>query len=228
MIANVTIDAEADTGAYDVAVTTSKGRKGVGIEMFTVADVFPTIVTFRDTPTDNIRSDAELRSDPLYHGPDYEDAVCAVVADLGSFSDARLDPDAGPKKRFQKDCGEARALIFEWDDPDDGGAPKATRIDGIFSNIDHVLTVAPNATEYRMGQFNLCGRLIFNPLDPAAPNNGSDLLRVTFNAGVAADPWDDEWVVETQAYPEDKGYCQGDGRLWHMPFRMTIRRKPPS
>ncbi|HKG34552.1 MAG TPA: hypothetical protein VKB22_12490, partial [Gemmatimonadales bacterium] len=36
LIANITIAADADTGKYDVAVTTSRGRKGVGIEMFAV------------------------------------------------------------------------------------------------------------------------------------------------------------------------------------------------
>ena len=36
LIANITIAADADTGKYDVAVTTSGGRKGVGIELLTV------------------------------------------------------------------------------------------------------------------------------------------------------------------------------------------------
>ena len=36
LIANVTIAADADTGKYDVAVTTLDNRKGVGIELFTV------------------------------------------------------------------------------------------------------------------------------------------------------------------------------------------------
>jgi probable HAF family extracellular repeat protein len=36
LIADVTIAAAADTGKYDVAVTTSGGRKGVGIELFEV------------------------------------------------------------------------------------------------------------------------------------------------------------------------------------------------
>ena len=39
LIANITIAATADTGKYDVAVTTTRGRKGVGIELFTVAYV---------------------------------------------------------------------------------------------------------------------------------------------------------------------------------------------
>ncbi|HUQ15066.1 MAG TPA: hypothetical protein VM094_03355 [Gemmatimonadales bacterium] len=36
LIANITIAADADTGKYDVAVTTARGRKGVGIELFAV------------------------------------------------------------------------------------------------------------------------------------------------------------------------------------------------
>jgi len=39
LIANITIAADADTGKYDVAVTTLSNRKGVGIELFTVAYV---------------------------------------------------------------------------------------------------------------------------------------------------------------------------------------------
>ena len=39
LIANITIAADADTGKYDVAVITASGRKGVGIELFTVTYV---------------------------------------------------------------------------------------------------------------------------------------------------------------------------------------------
>jgi len=36
LIANITIDADADTAAYDVLVTASGGKKGIGVEKFTV------------------------------------------------------------------------------------------------------------------------------------------------------------------------------------------------
>jgi probable HAF family extracellular repeat protein len=36
LIANITVAADAETGKYDVAVTSSGGRKGVGIELFAV------------------------------------------------------------------------------------------------------------------------------------------------------------------------------------------------
>lgn len=227
LIANITIAADADTGAYDVAVTTLDGRRGIGIEMFTVTTVFPTIVTFRDAPSDNIRGDAELRGgDGLWTGPQYESGVCGVGADLGNLNDAKLDPDAGHRgKKMERECGSARVMVFEWDQPVGGGPHKPTRVDGIFSNIHHVLTVLSGTMVLRKGQFNLCSRLIFNPDDPWIPDNGSDLLLVSFDDKGDADLLNDEWSVRTQDYPSDKGYCEGDGRLWHMPFQMTIRRK---
>jgi hypothetical protein len=55
LLANVTVQADADTGLYDVAVTTSKGRKGVGIEMFEVLERFE--ATVEDSETAGILSD---------------------------------------------------------------------------------------------------------------------------------------------------------------------------
>lgn len=186
---------------------------------------FPTVTSLRDGATDNIRSDAELRSDAQYAGPTYTDGACGVMSNLGNLNDARMDPDAAYSgKKLERSCGRARVLIFEWDQPADGGLTKPTRVDGIFSNIDHVLTVT-GADERRKGQFNVCSRLIFNPDDRDIPNNGSDLLLVSFDDKGDADPANDEWTVRTQPYPTDKGYCEGDGRLWHMPFQLTIRRK---
>lgn len=43
LIANVTIAADADTGKYDVLVTTSTGKKGIGTEMFVIDVADPAI-----------------------------------------------------------------------------------------------------------------------------------------------------------------------------------------
>jgi hypothetical protein len=142
LVANIDVADDADLGLYDVTVTNSRGKKGTGTELFAVVskggdpgpppppDAFPTKVTFRDALdpstgefTDNIRSDFALRvGDPLYRGPAYEDGVCGVVADLGNFEDARMDPDMSYRKgRHRKTCGDARALIIERDEPADDG-----------------------------------------------------------------------------------------------------------
>lgn len=173
-----------------------------------------TVVTFADRAGDNIRSDL---------GGSYTDGTCGVVADF-NLTDARLDPDGQYKGKDKRKCGDPRALTFEWDQPDDDGATKATRVDGIFMNIDGVESET-GVDILHNGQFNLCNRLIFNPDDSGEPNNRSDRLLVSFDDGGNADPADDTWTVRTQASPNDKGYCVGDGRLWHMPFEMTIQRK---
>ena len=105
------------------------------------------------------------------------------------------------------------------DEPVDGGSGLPRIEDGVFSNIDHVLTVT-GTDERRWGVFNApepCGQLFF---DPANPNGaGSDSLRVDF------DEANDVWTVRTQDSPNDKARCSEDGRLFHMPFEMTIRRQ---
>ena len=60
LVANITIDADAATEIYDVEVTTSKGRKGVGIELFRVkvkAEPIPVDATLRDADGDGVQSD---------------------------------------------------------------------------------------------------------------------------------------------------------------------------
>ncbi len=173
-----------------------------------------TVVTFADRAGDNIRSDL---------GGSYTDGTCGVVADF-NLTDARLDPDGQYRGKDKRKCGDPRALVFEWDQPDDGGATKVTRVDGIFMNIDGVESET-GVDMLHDGQFNVCNRLIFNPDDSGEPNNGSNRLLVSFDDGGNADPADDTWTVRTQPFPNDKGYCVGDDRLWHMPFELTVERK---
>jgi len=49
LVANITIAAAADTGKYDVGVTLTDGRKGVGVELFTVAYVLDELGIFGGT-----------------------------------------------------------------------------------------------------------------------------------------------------------------------------------
>jgi len=60
LIANITIAADAETTLYDVEVKTSKGRKGVGIEVFRVkvkAEPIPVEATLRGDEGDRVQSD---------------------------------------------------------------------------------------------------------------------------------------------------------------------------
>ncbi len=230
LTADVTIGLEAVVSeSYKVAVQLRRSR-GVGTESFKVlvppgqvplGD--PAVITFHDAVGHKIVSDGR---------GEYVDGVCGVMADIGNFDDARLDPDADPiKGKERKTCGDARLLTFIFDAPADGGAPKDNRSDGIFMSVDDVLTVLDGTSALRTGQFNLCGRLIFNPDDEYAPANGSDLLQVEYAAGDPADPTDDIWTVSNDTDTDgdgvidDLGFCEGDGRLYHMSFSVEIRMK---
>lgn len=60
LIANITIAADAEPTTYDVQVTSSKGRKGIGIEKFAVKEKLTSIpvdATLRDAAGDGVRSD---------------------------------------------------------------------------------------------------------------------------------------------------------------------------
>jgi len=61
IVANITIAADAPLASYDIAVTTSEGKHGVGIELFTVAPFHanggPYTATVDDALTNKLRSD---------------------------------------------------------------------------------------------------------------------------------------------------------------------------
>ena len=87
LIANLTIATDADIDLYDIEVTTKRGKKGIGSEMFLVKDRntpsdIPVIATFGDAPGDGVTSDG---------GDDGYDAVILAIGNL--MLDARVDVD---------------------------------------------------------------------------------------------------------------------------------------
>src|SRR5690242_725388 len=53
LVANITIAATASTGSYDILVTTSQGKKGIGSELFTITLKHNDIATVTVTPATN-------------------------------------------------------------------------------------------------------------------------------------------------------------------------------
>lgn len=84
LIANLTIATDADLDLYDIEVTTKRGKKGIGSEMFLVKDKsaprdIPVTASFGDEDGDGVTSD---------DGRDYE----AVILPIGNLMlDARVD-----------------------------------------------------------------------------------------------------------------------------------------
>jgi len=169
----------------------------------------------------NIRSDDEVRSDPQYTGPQYDDGVCGLTTTVGNGEDAKVFTHLDYKKgREGKTCGDMRGFTFDWDDPVDGGLPYAQTSAASMMSIDSVQFIPVGTPVLRPSQFNVgrCNRLIFNPDNRYDPGNGSDLVWVTRESETV-------WTMETQPYPNDKAWCGTDGRLWHMPFSVTFTLK---
>jgi len=157
---------------------------------------WPTTVTFADRTGDQIRSDAELRSDLADFS--YVDGECGVWANIGNFDDARLDSDRSYKKKLARTCGEARVLVFQFDD----GRPNAEV--GAFMNVDGLCSMTVGEVRWTTNaQFNVCNTLVFE--DVRAERTGETAWLVTAD-GAAAD-----------------AYCSGGEGSWHnMPFEVTI------
>lgn len=97
LIANITIAAEADTALYDVQVMTTRGKKGIGVDLFhvvkkgmTVGDT-PITVEFRESVLDPETSDGVLSDGGgLYMGIFRENGSMIFSTLDGSRNEARL------------------------------------------------------------------------------------------------------------------------------------------
>jgi hypothetical protein len=159
---------------------------------------WPMTVTFRDDPGDRIRSDAELRADLTDFS--YVDGECGVMATIGNLDDARFDPDWSYKRKDARNCGDARVLVFDFEDRPD----QAT---GAFVNIDGLCAIAPGeGRSNTYGQFNVGLPLVFGG------------LHATRTAALT-------WVVSTDGGSDLA--TRDDGTTYHMPFELTITALDP-
>lgn len=81
LVANITIASDADAALYDVVVTASNGKKGIGTELFAIkqkAPDTPIVATYRDAAGDGVRSDGAAYTDGL-------DGVSALVLANGNY-----------------------------------------------------------------------------------------------------------------------------------------------
>jgi hypothetical protein len=160
-------------------------------------------VAFRDAQTDNVTSDGRF-------GGAYTNGQCGVSATF-NLLDLRLATQQNPITGKDKAaCGDPRSIELAFHDPD--GLPDGT---SNFLNVDHVQTVtADSGTVERHAQFNgTCSRVVFNPDEFSATSR----VLVT---RVAADTW------TVEAPQTATAYCVGRGKLYVLPFQITIKLLP--
>lgn len=209
LVANITIAAGADTGKYDVVVTASTGKKGIGTELFAIklADI-PLAVAFADDA-----SLYKITSDGKFGGI-YTNGVCGVSATL-NLGDVRLSPQQSQIPGKDKGtCGSARFIALNFDDPLTLGASTASGQSN-FMSVDKVQRVtADSGTVLHKAQLNgTCSRLVFNPSEFP----GTSLVQVT-NTGFGT------WIVS--APPGSVAYCVGRVAFYHMSFSITVNELP--
>ncbi len=115
LTANITISATADTGKYDVIVMALDGRKGIGIELFTVqgtpnAQDLPVSALFTDRPGDRATND--LVDQPYVNG---QEGVTAVL-DF-NFSDPYGRLGLEPPDREQRHSVTRKLCLDLTEDP---------------------------------------------------------------------------------------------------------------
>jgi hypothetical protein len=264
VVANITIASDADPTLYDVLVTTGGGKKGIGTELFTVKGsngpvTYPARVSILDAPTNALVSDGKA-SVPTEPAGSYDDNVCGVQAlingpNSGGDSYLQFRPYnrlasslKGPAGRRCQQRDSLRSAFVRLSDTTRArlaGAPTGETTLGALgyvagerrdtlglTRVHYLLSVPVGATQPRHGGLNLAFCLA--PDGTGSPfrfasdlGPGSDSLLITRTSPT-------HWVVETQPYPNNKGWCEhhtSDGSivtlLIHVDFRLEIDNLSP-
>lgn len=123
LVANITIAADAEVTLYDVEVTTSKGRKGIGLERFRVkvkAEPIPVEAALRDDPDDGVRSDGA----GVYAAEIDENGNLFLDARVATERQVCLDFRGQPGAPYEDLPGADvcdNAWITTWDPAENGG-----------------------------------------------------------------------------------------------------------
>ena len=251
VVANITIAGDADLAFWDVQIMAG-GKNGVGTESFEVTNKVnpPTAMFYLSNDAKYlVRGDGgylEGASSPFVGSSRYasgEACVSSVVYALpGGSGDATMNTGSTGK------CARRIRLTYATI-----GANGATTIDGSlttksFLNVRKLhatasettagLTIAVGAEALRTFALSddgaRCGTggtgaIAFDPMRNGVPT-GADMVNVRRDAA-------DLWTVSTlpdevdpltgRITHHDKAYCAGNGTLYHMPLRFTIRSATP-
>ena len=219
LAATIQVAVDAPLELYDVAVRTSRGRRGVGIELFEVQEEEPSIsVTFADGAEDEITSDGRGA---------YVDGHCGVDATL-NLGDARLGMKDRVSKRTCDGAKEGRVIRFTgFPESSPGGSEREGRF--MIVNGQPVGTTLEDFRDFPLdtpmetwATFNAEGcaqQLKF------AEDLGGDWVEVTRTSLTT-------WTVRTKPAPANRAVClDRDGNVkfggpLHLDFEATVELLP--
>jgi hypothetical protein len=224
LVATVSVPVTAPVASYDVQVTLSDGKKGVGAEMFTVTLADPT-VTWKLPLADAalaFRSDRQF-SDGTYSG--YANGVCSVTTWVEMLS---TDPfpgfahlSLGSAKKGQ--CSRSLKIFYSDGTTElAGGATQRSLSD---PRIVPGTTVLRTFAILSASAASRCGRVLFGQSGQGA-GVGSDSVLVTRSLDGAT--WHVQSNSNSDGSPKNLALCENANQLFHMPVDFLIVADDPS
>ena len=220
LVARITVPLGAPVASYDVEVTLSNGKKGVGAEMFEVLLGDPAAAFW--FPTDD--AGLGLRSDHLFvNGSSsvYAYGVCGVNSRIFATGAASGSGDAimhtnNPRSKDRKCSAYPRTVTVDYGDGVVESAPVFINVREI-ANATFQIPIGESALRIlRVNVGGRCDGLAWtDQLGDGTNTNGGDRVIVT---RVDASTW----LVESQPDGENQAYCVSTGQLFHIPVRFTL------
>ncbi len=218
LLSTVQVSAQADTIAYDVVVLTSTGKKGIGSELFLIeGDPSATWMwPLQSTGLSVSGDEKEIRDGWSV----YAHGKCGVNAKIFATDAASNSGDAimhtnNTAYKDRKCVNYPRKVRITYPD----GVQEVSPVFAFLGAIQNTVTSIPiGTTELR--PFNLaagtrCGALRFRTYQRTGEFIDGREVRVT---RVNSFTWD----VETQPYPDNRGWCENTGEVMNMTIRFRV------
>jgi hypothetical protein len=224
LVATILVPAAAPVATYDVEVTLSNGKKGVGAELFEVTVGDPK-ATFSFPLADaglGLASDGQFNDGTWSQ---YADGVCGVVSRIFATTAASNSGDATmqtnqPRTKDRSCAVFPRTVTLRYPDA-------VNETIGTFMNLRQVenttYAIPIGATVKRafgLSGSGRCGQVRWGVVgSPGGPAEGDSVLVTRVDAST--------WHVATQAAPNDRGRCSNTGEWLTMPLRFKVTSHTP-
>jgi hypothetical protein len=225
LIARIEVPLAAPVATYDVEVTLSNGKKGVGAEMFDVLLEDPT-ATFSFPTADaalDVKSDQQFVSGA---SSVYANGVCGVnsklfgTSQLSGSGDATLHTNS-PSSKDRRCVAYPRTLTVVFAPGDQETRPLFMNLREIHNGTIQIPIGASALKRLTLNNGGRCVSLHWNEqLADGTNTNGGDRVRVTrLDAST--------WQVESQPFPDNQAYCRETGQLFHLNVKFTVITSRP-
>lgn len=219
ILAKIEVPAGAPVATYDVEVTLTNGKKGVGAEMFEVLEGDPTAELHfpLDDAALGVRSDRQFVNGTASV---YAEGVCGVKAKIFATEAYSNSGDltmqtSNPSSKDRRCAAYPRTLTIVY-------APGDQQSSTIFMNLREIANTTyqiPIGTTVRRAlsmQEGRCDRLAWRgTLADGTDTNGADSVNVTRLTAKS-------WLVESQPYPFNEAYCRATGQKFNVAVRFTV------